>query len=102
MNDKQLLNALIKGMEGSKNPVIYGTGLFLQLIESYNNPNNDYSDYEKNFKNIESVEVDWRSWNDPEYCLHISITRKNGSRESIETCVSSNPLKTWFEMGKRY
>ena len=102
MNDKQLLNAFINGMKGSKNPVIYGTGLFLQLVESLKNPNNDYLDYDRDFKNIESIEVDWESWNDPEYCLHFVIKRKNGCKETFETCVSSNPLLTWFEMGKRY
>ena len=101
MTNKQFLDSLIKGMEGSKNPVIYGTELYLQFIESWNNPNNEYFEEQKRVENIESVEVDWKSWNNPEYCLHILITYKNNlGKSSVETCVSSNPLQTWYDMGK--
>ena len=101
MTDKQFLNSLIKGMEGSKNPVIYGTGLYLQFIESWSNPNNEYVEEHKHVENIESVEVDWKSWDNPEYCLHILITYKNNlGKSSVETCVSLNPYQTWYEMGK--
>ncbi|MBQ7276577.1 MAG: hypothetical protein IKP77_04865 [Acholeplasmatales bacterium] len=100
MTDKQFLNALIKGMEGSKNPVIYGTGLYLQFIESWTNPNNEYSDYQKDVKNIEKVEVNWKSWNNPEFCLHVRITRKNGSSTDVETLTSLNPLQSWYDYGK--
>lgn len=100
MTDRQLLNSLIKGMEGSKNPVIYGSGLYLQLVDSFSNPNNDLSDYERDIKNIDSIQVDWKSWDNPEYCLHINLKRKNGSGCNIETCVELNPLQTYFNMGK--
>lgn len=84
MNDKQVLNALIKGMEGSKSPVAYGSELYLQLIRS---------DYGKEFKNLKAVNVEWKWWENPEDCLHILFDWKNGKSNFVETCVSANPLK---------
>lgn len=103
MTEKQFLDSLIKGMKGSKYPVIYGTDLYLQFVESWNNPANEYSEYERGAKNIETVEVncDWESIDDccdDVYYVHVNITRANNTKTTIETIVSFNPYERFSKM----
>ena len=107
MTEKQFLNNLINEMEGSYNPIVYGADLYLQFVESWNNPANEYSDYEKDIKNIDSVKI-WWDVNDlicqhkkDDYSskiVHVLITRKNGKKCMIETAINSNPYGNFYKM----